>query len=339
MGPLSTRLLAAGILFVLPSGPAHSQTGFAQLNVQNEPVKSVSLEEYHEHLQQLQAVVQGCTAKRSMPACDPVQVGDNDEVSTPEGLRQVHYTWLRAALRQAGTPQKNTNPPPDSFPDPAQSLSDAAQRLAETQGTETAAGQTAAVRKNLQEILARHEFTRIEQPGLFDRAEAKAWEWILQRLTSVASFGSHNKWLVRVLEWLAITVQCVLLLWWLMVRRNRPDALATATEPLEMTAPSAREWRRWLQDAEAFAQAGRWREAVHDVYWATISRLESQGLWPADRARTPREYLRLLHARHTLLPDMRLLTRSFERIWYGHRTAEERQYQEARALMERLSVR
>jgi hypothetical protein len=94
-----------------------------------------------------------------------------------------------------------------------------------------------------------------------------------------------------------------------------------------------------MQEAEAFAQQQRWREAVHHVYWAAISRLESSGLWPADRARTPREYLRLLRADHSLQTDLRGLTRSFERIWYGHRPAGEQQYREARAWMDRLVPR
>jgi hypothetical protein len=59
-------------------------------------------------------------------------------------------------------------------------------------------------------------------------------------------------------------------------------------------AASAREWQLWLEDARKAAAAGQWREAIHFVYWAAISRLESRRLWPADRARTPREYLALV---------------------------------------------
>src|ERR1035441_9342535 len=61
-------------------------------------------------------------------------------------------------------------------------------------------------------------------------------------------------------------------------------------------AASARDWQLWLADARRAAAAGQWREAIHFVYWAAISRLESKRLWPADRARTPREYLSLVAA-------------------------------------------
>jgi hypothetical protein len=69
------------------------------------------------------------------------------------------------------------------------------------------------------------------------------------------------------------------------------------------------------------AAQGLWREAIHYLYWAAIARLESRRLWPADRARTPREYLRLLPAADPRRANLTTLTRSFERTWYGGREA------------------
>ena len=70
------------------------------------------------------------------------------------------------------------------------------------------------------------------------------------------------------------------------------------------------------------AAQGRWREAIHFLYWAAIARLESKRLWPADRARTPREYLALVAATDARKTNLTALTRSFERTWYGGRAAE-----------------
>jgi hypothetical protein len=77
------------------------------------------------------------------------------------------------------------------------------------------------------------------------------------------------------------------------------------------------------------ASQGLWREAIHFLYWAAISRLESRRLWPADRARTPREYLRLLSQADLRLASLTLLTRSFEHTWYGGRTAGSADFQAA----------
>ena len=72
-----------------------------------------------------------------------------------------------------------------------------------------------------------------------------------------------------------------------------------------------------------------WREAIHFLYWAAISRLESRRLWPADRARTPREYLALLAQEDPRRARLAALTGSFELVWYGGRAAAESDYRRA----------
>ena len=89
---------------------------------------------------------------------------------------------------------------------------------------------------------------------------------------------------------------------------------------------------------EAAAAAGAWREAIHSVYWASISRLESGRLWPADRARTPREYLGLLGGADPRKPTLTALTRSFERTWYGGREAAAADFNAAMHLAAELGV-
>jgi hypothetical protein len=101
-------------------------------------------------------------------------------------------------------------------------------------------------------------------------------------------------------------------------------------------AASARDWQLWLADTRRAAAAGEWRKAIHFVYWAAISRLESKRLWPADRARTPREYLALVVAEDPRRAGLATLTGSFERTWYGGRTAGENDYLQAEKLADGL---
>jgi hypothetical protein len=110
-----------------------------------------------------------------------------------------------------------------------------------------------------------------------------------------------------------------------------PDDAGPATN-----AASARDWQLWLEDARRAAGAGLWREAIHYVYWASISRLESKRLWPADRARTPREYLALVAPDDPRRARLAQLTGSFELTWYGGRTAGERDYRRAEELAKGL---
>ena len=60
--------------------------------------------------------------------------------------------------------------------------------------------------------------------------------------------------------------------------------------------------------------------------------IRASGLWPADRARTPREYLALVAAEDPRKPSLAKLTGSFERIWYGGRPAGESDYRSAEQL-------
>jgi len=100
-----------------------------------------------------------------------------------------------------------------------------------------------------------------------------------------------------------------------------------------------RNWERLRQEAEQAAQQQRWRDAVRSYYWATIARFESRGQWPADQARTPREYLRLILSGHPKHDDLSLLTRRFEACWYGSDTATQLDCDTARQLFERLVAR
>ena len=305
------------------------------------PVERCDLAGYQQHLQQLGAIVRTCSAQKSSAACDPAQVGPDNEVTTPRGTRLVHYGWLRQALADAAKSGALANKQGDTA---RGEIAAAVLRLTQDSQSSPSDAPTAPiarVRSNLNSILSEHRFQRLqEEPSVLQRAWASLLNWIFERLNKVVAYGGENPWIAYLLEGVAICVPCVLLAWWVMVRLRRQAALPrTAVEAAAPTAPSARGWQRWLAEAEAFAQAGLWREAIHHVYWAAISRLEAQGLWPADRARTPREYLRLLRAGHALEPDLRGLTRSFELIWYGNRPAAEEQYQDARARMEKLVPR
>jgi hypothetical protein len=87
------------------------------------------------------------------------------------------------------------------------------------------------------------------------------------------------------------------------------------------------------------AQQQDWRNAIHLAYWAGISFLESGGAWKPNRARTPREYLRLMGSRKPEYPSLAALTRKFELVWYGDRAASSLDFQETLGQLEKLGCR
>ena len=75
--------------------------------------RDLSLEQYQQHLQNLDSIVAACQKQRSgagaaqtsFPACDPAQVGPDNRVQWPTGSasqsREVRYDWLRSVLARA----------------------------------------------------------------------------------------------------------------------------------------------------------------------------------------------------------------------------------------------
>ena len=102
---------------------------------------------------------------------------------------------------------------------------------------------------------------------------------------------------------------------------------------------SAKEWTIWLSEARTAAARGDWRDAIHLAYWAGISFLEREGFWKPDRARTPREYLRLMSAQSEQRETLSVLTRIFELTWYAKRGASEQTFSQTLEQLEKLGCR
>jgi len=322
--------------------------------------REASLSEYRQHLLDLDALVASCAEARNAKACDPALVGLDDHVPLSNAVnaerRLVRYGWLRVLLAKAQ--DKDVAAPEakavagalkssvDATPRPprrttSELLQDARTRLtqdlAQADGAAsappTAAADRTPVRDSLKQVLAGRDFRNLEAPNARDAALEKLGAWLNLLFESIGRLQARSAWLGRVVVWGFILAVCVGLAWGLlqMERRWRIRLVPESSGPAAGAA-SARDWQLWLEDARRSAAAGLWREAVHFVYWAAISRLESRRLWPADRARTPREYLALVAPDDPRRPGLSVLTGSFERIWYGGRPADEADYIHAEEL-------
>ncbi|MGD0731737.1 MAG: DUF4129 domain-containing protein [Terracidiphilus sp.] len=324
-----------------------------------------SLDDYRQHLLDLTTLVQTCAKARNDKACDPTLVGADDRVALAVGpnaeRRLVRYGWLRVLLAKARKPDQsapklaakpappvtfkpgaphaqNALPPPRTV---TELLQDAASRLDEdlTQSNATAEALPAHApeREAMRQVLAGPDFRNLEDPAAKDTFLEKLRSWLDHFFSSAAQLTAHAAWVGRALVWGFILAACVALVWILMRLELRgrirvvPDDMGPGAG-----AASARDWQLWLEDARKAADARLFREAVHFLYWASISRLESRRLWPADRARTPREYLALVAAEDPRKAGLATLTGNFERIWYGGRAAAEPDYRSAEQLASAL---
>ena len=318
----------------------------------------VSLSDYRKHLEALSAVVEACAKARDAKTCDPALVGQDDRVSLDNGAnterRPVRYDWLRVLLQQAQkkdasraamiipgakiAQSSGALPPP---PTTTELLQSAEKRLAadEQQAGDKARPEpkNALQRKAMEQLLAGRQFRGMGQTSPVDSLKEKVNNWLNSLFASAAGLGARAPWLGRAAVAAFILAICVGLAWGLVQfeRRRRIHLMKESMAPTR-EVHSARDWQLWLEDARRAAGAGLWREAIHCVYWAAISHLESRRLWPADRARTPREYLALVAGDDPRRVGLAALTGSFERTWYGGRAAGEGEYRRAEELAKGL---
>jgi hypothetical protein len=190
----------------------------------------------------------------------------------------------------------------------------------------------------LKVILDRPEFSKVQGPNTKEALLARIYRWLSRLLRKMAFSRSSHFDLVRILIYVLVAAAVLLLLLWTIRRFRRPQKELPGREIILFT-PSARSWRTWLADARALAAQQDWRNAVHLAYWAGISYLEEHGAWKPNRARTPREYLRLIGTRASQYPALAALTRKLEVIWYGYGIAAEADFQEAIGQLEKLGCR
>lgn len=192
-------------------------------------------------------------------------------------------------------------------------------------------------RHDLSTILAQREFDGVHGPSAKDVLLSKIAGWIDRALARllVADRGRFD-WF-RIVSYPLIAAALILLVIW-VARRLKPPQEQHPREIIPFS-PSARSWRSWLAEARDLAQRREWRRAIHVAYWGGISFLEEHGAWKPDRARTPREYLRMVGARQPHYALLAALTKKFEVVWYGQHDAEEADYRETLAQLERLGCR
>ncbi|HKF45926.1 MAG TPA: DUF4129 domain-containing protein [Terracidiphilus sp.] len=336
------------VLLALGAGVAPSRA--QQLQAEPEPgsanAQDVSADDYRKHLLALETLTQACAKARDTKSCEPELVGSDDRVplgtEAKASRRLIRYGWLRTLYARgqlADEPRETPKPgsPESPWGTPrttSQLLADAQTRLAddlaEADASPGANPSRTVERAVLTKVLAGREFRKLKQQDAGESLLERFSNWLNRQFEKLGRLQVHAAWVGRALFWGFLLAVGVGLAWALiqLERRWRVRLVPDVDRPPE-GAPSARDWQLWLKDAREAAAAGRWREAIHFIYWSAISRLESKRLWPPDRARTPREYLALVAGDDPRKAGLGALTREFEWTWYGGRQASETDYQRA----------
>jgi len=289
----------------------------------------ISPADYRQQLQQFSQRVEQLKDHPEQAGLLIADVPDQVAVHADSQEYSFSYEWLKTELKRFRQADPKTR---DGLLSPIeQHLQSLEEQAAAFEGSRANSQQD---HKKVEEILARYEFRRTRGPGFL----AIWWEKFMRWLSSF--FARHPIYGYSGLDLMiygAVAITFIMFAIWI-ARRFRLPTEELSREILPFS-PSAKGWRTWLAEAQASAQHGQWREGIHLAYWAAISFLEEGGAWRPDRARTPREYLRMLGTRKPQYPALSVLTRKFEVVWYGHREANAADFQETVGQLEKLGCR
>ena len=294
--------------------------------------ESLSVTAYQQQLQGIVTQVESLESHPENAGNVVASIPDQVSVATGPGELKVSYRVLKDALAKFKAADDKTRP---ALLRQAQQYARAMNSAAEEYYKRAA--DPGPAHQKLEEILSRQEF-KTKGPSAKDALLSRIYYWIARWLSKIIFKGQASFDLMRLIIYLVVGAAATLLLLWTIRRLRRPQEDLPQREIIPF-APSARSWRAWLADARAQAQQEDWRNAIHLAYWAGISYLEEHGAWKPNRARTPREYLRLIGKAASQYPVLAALTRKLETVWYGYGTAAEADFDEALGQLEKLGCR
>jgi len=201
-------------------------------------------------------------------------------------------------------------------------------------GFEATPPDVSAPRDHLKSILARPEFRDVRSPNFLERFQQALLAILVRALDLMfgsSAFPTISRIFIYGLIAVAVCTLGFLAYRFILSVGGSETQLPTADLPV-----SAKAWSVWLAEARAAAAQNNWREAIHLAYWGGISYLETEGAWRPDRARTPREYLRLLSNSPERRENLALLTRLFELAWYAKRETGPEAFSETIQALQKL---
>jgi hypothetical protein len=245
------------------------------------------------------------------------------EVETPERRYSISTSRLRAIL-VSGRQSRNQ--------EARLWLDQLAQQL-EGFGAEPSRSE-AGERTRLNAILSRPEFGGAGPPSALARLRDRVRAWIIDFLNKIFEFAASHPAGSQILFWIILAGAVGFLALWL-IRLWSQDIQFLKLPAPNPAAHELRTWEEWFAAARKAADQGDSRHAIHCAYWAGIIRLQGAGALPADRTRTPREYLALLVSEEAgrrpapLREPLAALTHELERFWYARRSASYEDFRES----------
>jgi hypothetical protein len=315
-----TLRLSLAFLFLL-AGLAHAS---------GQP--TLSLAQYVEKLRSYETQISELGSAPQKAAALRDSVPDELTVQTAHGDATVETAFLRDALNRFLTAKRAEK---------HEILSGLGNRIqamsAEAEAYEQPSRADDATRKRLEQILSAREFSRVRGPSALELWKQRIGAWILKQLRKISPKVPDLQNAGQIFVWVMIGLASAVAGLWLY--RLSRQSMGDMRREILPFMPSSRSWNEWLTQARERAAQRQWRDAIHFGFWAAVSLLELQGVWPPDKARTPREYLNAIPRSSLSQEPFSAITRRFEASWYGNRPTTEADFRQFTLNLEKLECR
>ena len=322
---------------------------FAPLNVN---ANSIPATDYHNNVQRavtaldtLRQVDENETTASYEHRLDQTIAGvgetlpEHQSVQTNDGVCDVDNSWLHEELKQlkkASPEQREAR-----LGQVIDRLKAVEERVGLGETAATPQGDKAQTKQKLESILARPEYaSEARGTNALTRLVNDFIRWLEQFLPKgIRVQPGGARWMTPVAEVMVVLVALVVLFYVLkiLIARVKPKrrardpkkrepriVLGEQLEP-EETAVDL------LSEAEALARRGQIRSAIRKAYIALLVELGDRKVIALAQHKTNRDYLNAVRNVPPLHQNMRGLTESFERHWYGLVEASDNDWQSFRS--------
>lgn len=329
------RLLSALLLLTLCFSAASAKS-LAEYHLQlRESITALDTMSQHDESEsesdRAARVAQTLSAVRvALPEIDHVQLG---EVTVA-----VNNNWLH---RELDSYEKTQTDRAGTLARLLERLRALEQRVAEVDQIGRTPSDKAAAGQRLAAILSRPEYTRSVQS---ESALARLWnrlmKWLQQFIPKPKPLAPGNAgWISQLAQFLVVLLALAVLAYVIKtfaprIFRNRPAKKKSKAKPrivLGETLAPDESAGDLLASAEALARRGELRAAIRKAYIALLVELGDRKILSLAQYKTNRDYLGAVREVEPLHTNVKQLTDSFERHWYGFASASDADWANFRA--------
>lgn len=263
---------------------------------------------------------------------------ETDSVETGGVKIAVNNSWLH---RELETYEKTQTDRVGTLTRILERLRGLEQRVAEIDQSGRTPSEKEAAGKRLADILSRPEYSRRTQN---ESALARLWnrlkKWLAQFLPKQPRMAPGNAgWLSGIAQLLVVLLALGVLAYVIRtfaprIFKRRPAKKKSKPEPrivLGETLAPDESASDILASAEALARRGELRAAIRKAYIALLVELGDRKILSLAQYKTNRDYLRAMREVEPLHTNVKQLTDSFERHWYGFASATDADWTNFRA--------